>query len=695
MNFLDMRTVVFSYAISNFICMIVIAVLWKQNRRRFAGLGFWLADFILQFAALVLVPLRGMVPDLLSMTVSNSIVIGGTILLYIGLVHFTGERIRQVHNYILLIVFILVHAYFVIVFPSLIVRNILISLALLAICSQCAWFLLQRVKPEMRPITRGVGNALAGFCLVSMVRLVVELAVPAGNDFFHSNIYETLLFVTYQMLFVILTLSLVMMVNQRLFISLEEDIAARGQAESALRLSEEKFFKAFHASPDAITITRLSDGKLVEVNEGFSRLSEYSREEALASSTQNLNLWADPQDREICVTALQENHRIHDYEFDFRTKSGKILNGLYSGEIIRLGDEVHVLSIIRDITKRKQAEGALHKSEERLKALIDNLPIGLSVLDQDREITYSNPALEHMLEMTKTELLKGGYQGRTYVRPDGTPMPPEEFASMRAFREQRPVHNVEIGVVAESGRTIWTSVSAAPFPTTDQGVVIATVDITERRRAEEALLKLAAYEERQRLARNLHDSVNQSLHSLVLFAETLTSMLEKKHVDRAREVAERLQESARQALKEMRLMLYQLQPPGPGGTVNLVRDIEARLASVERRAGVQAQVIVEGSLENLPPEWHENLFYITIESLNNALKHAGAHKVKITIRCRPPWLELEIANNGKGFEPARTQTGGYGLHSMRERAGLLGGELNILSNPGEGTCVRFRAEIKE
>ena len=136
MNLLDMRTVIFSYAISNLICMIVIAILWKQNRRRFAGLGFWLADFVMQFIALVLVALRGIVPDFLSMTVSNTMVIGGTILLFIGLEHFTGKRGPQVHNYILLAVFIVVHAYFVFVLPNLAVRNIIISLGLLVICSQ-------------------------------------------------------------------------------------------------------------------------------------------------------------------------------------------------------------------------------------------------------------------------------------------------------------------------------------------------------------------------------------------------------------------------------------------------------------------------------------------------------------------------------------------------------------------------------
>src|SRR5512147_2293359 len=112
MNLFDMRTIIFSYVLSNAVCAIVMALLWVRNRRRFAGLGFWLADFAMQFTALLLIALRGKVPDFLSIVVSNGLVILGTILLYIGLQRFVGKRSSQLHNYLLLMVFILIHAYF-------------------------------------------------------------------------------------------------------------------------------------------------------------------------------------------------------------------------------------------------------------------------------------------------------------------------------------------------------------------------------------------------------------------------------------------------------------------------------------------------------------------------------------------------------------------------------------------------------
>ncbi|MBN1992758.1 MAG: hypothetical protein JW953_08620, partial [Anaerolineae bacterium] len=281
MNLFDMKTVIFSFIISNAICAVVITLLWLQNRRRFAGLGFWLAGFGLQFAATVLVILRGLAPDFVSMVVGNALLILGAIFLYMGLAHFIGKRGPQLHNYTLLAVFILVHTYFTVMQPSLAARNVNFSLGFLVICFQGAWLMLYRVNVDMRPITRGIGLVLAAFCLVSIIRIMVDLAVPPGNDFFHSNTFETLLILTYQMLFILLTFGLTLMVNRCLFVDLEDDIAGRRQVEEALRLSEEKFAKAFYASPDAILITRAGDGQLIEVNEGFCRLSEYSREEAL------------------------------------------------------------------------------------------------------------------------------------------------------------------------------------------------------------------------------------------------------------------------------------------------------------------------------------------------------------------------------------------------------------------------------
>jgi diguanylate cyclase (GGDEF)-like protein/PAS domain S-box-containing protein len=427
MSLLDTRTVIFSYAISNLICMTVILFLWRQNRKRSVGLGFWVADFMMQFIALVLLALRGIAQDLLSMTASNTTVIGGTVLLYIGLERFIGKRGPQLHNYILLAVFILVHAYFVFMLPSLRARNILFSLALLAICAQCAWLLLRRVAPEIKAITRGVGYVFAAFCLVSVARLIIDLAIPSGNDLFHSGVYDTLLLMTYQMVFVILTFSLFLMVNHRLFADLEIDIAVRGQVETALRSSEAKFFKAFQSSPDAILISRLSDGRFVDVNDGFCRLSGYSREEALSSSSIELGLWASPQDRASVLAELSAHRSIRDYEYGFHTKSGAVIHCLYSGEIIDLGGEAHVLSVVRDITERRQTEEII-RLRLRLWEYAANHPVDelmQKALDEIEELTGSLIGFYHFVEEDQETLSLQAWSTRTlaeFCRAEGKGM---------------------------------------------------------------------------------------------------------------------------------------------------------------------------------------------------------------------------------------------------------------------------------
>ncbi len=139
-----------------------------------------------------------------------------------------------------------------------------------------------------------------------------------------------------------------------------------------------------------------------------------------------------------------------------------------------------------EIAERKQAEEKLRESEEKIRAVFDVLSVGISVLNAARQIVQINPALEKILGISAEGLLGGAYRSRQYIRREGTPMPPSEFPTVHAVETQRPVNDVEIGVVKENGETIWTSVSAAPLR--GMGVVAVTMDITERKQAEQLLI---------------------------------------------------------------------------------------------------------------------------------------------------------------------------------------------------------------
>jgi signal transduction histidine kinase len=153
----------------------------------------------------------------------------------------------------------------------------------------------------------------------------------------------------------------------------------------------------------------------------------------------------------------------------------------------------------------------------------------------------------------------------------------------------------------------------------------------------------------------------------------------------------RLGEIAQQALQEMRLLVYELRPLALE-SAGLIGALEQRLETVERRAGIQARVVVEGEVD-LAADVEEELYGIAQEALNNSLKHAKASQVALSVRVADESVALEVADDGQGFDLARIGAkGGLGLISMQERADRIGGQLAIHSAPGEGTRVKVSVE---
>jgi signal transduction histidine kinase len=206
--------------------------------------------------------------------------------------------------------------------------------------------------------------------------------------------------------------------------------------------------------------------------------------------------------------------------------------------------------------------------------------------------------------------------------------------------------------------------------------------------------QVAVVAERERLARELHDSVTQSLYSLTLLAEASQRMVDAGDLEPVQEYTARLGEIAQQALREMRLLVYQLRPLVLKRE-GLVGALQQRLDAVEKRAGVDARLLVEGPIE-LPVEVEDGLYRIAQEALNNALKHAVPTSATVRIRANREGVTLEVSDDGRGFDPERVRDeGGMGLVNMRGRAERLGGDLAILSAPGEGTTVRVSLGVPE
>jgi signal transduction histidine kinase len=197
--------------------------------------------------------------------------------------------------------------------------------------------------------------------------------------------------------------------------------------------------------------------------------------------------------------------------------------------------------------------------------------------------------------------------------------------------------------------------------------------------------ELATVKERNRLARELHDSVVQTLYGLTLQAEAASRLLSSGKTNEVAEYLREMRESSQQTLQETRLLIYELRQPVLEKE-GLVSALRARLESVESRSGLKTQINLQ-EVGRLPAGVEAGLYGISNEALNNILKHASATVIKISLEKTADKIVLEIGDNGIGFDLASAETqGGLGLKGMRERAEQFGGDLHIQSN-AKGTLV--------
>jgi two-component system nitrate/nitrite sensor histidine kinase NarX len=194
--------------------------------------------------------------------------------------------------------------------------------------------------------------------------------------------------------------------------------------------------------------------------------------------------------------------------------------------------------------------------------------------------------------------------------------------------------------------------------------------------------ELAVLEERQRLARNLHDAVNQSLFSAGLIAEVLPRLWDLDQ-EEARRSLEDLRRLMRGAMAEMRALLAELRPSTL--TDSSLSDLLRQLANAfSGRTNVPVAVSITGEFF-LPAEAQVAFYRVCQETLNNVAKHAKASQVEIELKQEGDVIELYIHDNGQGFDPKEILSGHYGLSMMRERAEAAGAVLSVTSQPGHGT----------
>jgi PAS domain S-box-containing protein len=530
--------------------------------------------------------------------------------------------------------------------------------------------------------------------------------------------------------------------------SLQESNQARDTVETELknrlnelRFSEEKFYKAFHSSPAAMVLQNQEDRRYLDVNAAFTQMTGYQREEAVGHTPGELDLYPNREETQQMGEAFVATQgRLRNFEFRFNRYDGQVGTGLLSSEIFDLQGIETLLGIVLDITERKRAEEKIQllntemerRVAERSWQLTTLLDLAFLVSHPENPENIFVPALERLVDISGLDavcihifsndkqylrleaqvgleagegdqmrlLLPSGLFAAwlsqpkdilifSGLEPDGflpEPLRPDRLRS--CVFTQLVARGEVLGMLSCYHKNVHT------FSLEEVSLLVAMAEqlgiSLENQRLRQEAEQAAVTTERRRLARDLHDSITQSLYGLTLFTRSSQDALREGDQVKLAASLEQIEANARIALKEMRLLLFQMQPQGlDRGFLN---GINARFDLVERRLGVQATCQVDQHIP-LSSEIEAALYRIALEALNNSLKHAQASHVHLTLEQVDGAVVMEVRDDGQGFDyadPSQTSyIAGMGLQNMHDRAAELNGNLEVFSSPGQGTRVRL------
>jgi PAS domain S-box-containing protein len=275
--------------------------------------------------------------------------------------------------------------------------------------------------------------------------------------------------------------------GEKLIWSSVQDISKSKQTEKALKESEDKFRKAFHTSPDSINITRVSDGKYLEINKGFENIIGYTKDEIIGKTSIELNIWKNPEDRQKLVSGLKEKGYVSNLEAEFEAKDGTIIHGLMSANYIELNNEKVILSITRDITERKENELKIQESEKHFRTIFEQSASGMILISLDGKLIDVNVPYCQMLNYSADELK--GKHIIDFTLPEDRAIGNRIIKKMLAGTIQKA--KFEKRYLTKNGEIIWVQVSSALLLDelgNPKYIVSQIEDITKQNEANKLLL---------------------------------------------------------------------------------------------------------------------------------------------------------------------------------------------------------------
>jgi signal transduction histidine kinase len=363
------------------------------------------------------------------------------------------------------------------------------------------------------------------------------------------------------------------------------------------------------------------------------------------------------------------------------------------------------------LEKLARAERSSCRRERRVESLLATMTEGVILSAADGRILRCNQAAKRMLGIYSTPKGKACCEDphRPCITRTGEPIPPEHLPGQRAVRGGGPITIPLMGIEGSDGSVTWVTASATPI-LDERGnvdsVISLLVDVTELKRSQDELRaahatlekrvaersrrlmeknrQVAVLKERERLARELHDAVTQTLFSISLVADSMPRLLESDPSEVLKNL-DKLRRMARGALDEMRCLLLELRPAALQDA-KLDKLLASIAAAVTERSGLPIDLDIDCCCA-VDPGLGVALYRITQEALNNAARHSGAGRAQLRLRCHADRVELQVSDDGRGFDTERVPPDRLGLNIMRERAEASGAELTVESVPGQGTRV--------
>lgn len=485
--------------------------------------------------------------------------------------------------------------------------------------------------------------------------------------------------------------------------SVGRDVTERHMTEDALRESEARY-RGLVESQQELVVRMDGMGCFTFVNDAYARAIGRPRDELIGRSFLEL---VHPDDHgrvvEVMAGMAAPPHRAW---IELRNLMAEGVRWVaWEGGVVvdGAGRMTEAQAVGRDVTARRQVEADLRESEERFRSAFDEAGIGMALATIDGQTVRVNPALCAMLGYSEAEMLTLTIDD--VVHPDDRAPLAADRGRLEAGAAQS--YRAERRYLDKHGRVLWVQVTTSAIRDaagTPLYCLAQIQDITERHRAEEALkeshekLRLLARrqvaireEERTRLGFDLHDDVCQELVGVGILVESLRRKLAPMAADHAAEF-ERVVRYLAGVVEHLRLLARDLRP-------FLLQDLglEGSLGSLAVGMSTPTLAIttrIATPIPRLDSEAEVTVYRVAQEALSNAVRHASASAIEVTLTIAQGVLTLAVCDDGCGFDPDARKAMPLGLAGMEERALALGGRLEIRSAPGEGTTVVLRCRVE-